>query len=378
MSIESRKKGGARPYRLISVLDKMIVYDLFKTVTAVLSVLVIIIVSRKFIKVLAQAIEGNISNEIILSLLGLKIVIAVGAFLPVAIFMAVLMVLGRMYRDQEMAAVASAGGGVFVIYKAVFLLVIPLSLVAASLSMVAVPWAESTSIELMHEDQKKVDVKGIVAGRFTEYSHGELVFYTEDIIENRRMKEVFVHNRMGGRAGIVTADYGRIEHLPGGLYLVLEQGDRVQGRPGEKNFILERFDEYAVRIEKKETQVRQLREGMTTKHLWSSTKLLDIAEIQSRLSIPLAVIFLSFLAVPLAKISPRGGVYGSLIVAFAIYFVYGNLQRVSHSWVVNEVIPVSAGYFAVYFLLLLLAAALLIRLYGMKWLLIQFKGQGVG
>jgi len=96
LSVESKKKGSARPYRFVSVLDKMITQDLLKTVMAVLSVLVIIIVSRKFIKVLAQAIEGNISNEIVLSLLGLKIVIAIGAFLPVAIFMAILMVIGRM------------------------------------------------------------------------------------------------------------------------------------------------------------------------------------------------------------------------------------------------------------------------------------------
>jgi len=377
LSIESKKKGSVRSYRFISVLDKMIAYDLLKTVTSVLSVLVIIIVSRKFIKVLAQAIEGNISNEIILSLLALKIVMAVGAFLPAAIFMSILMVLGRMYRDQEMAAIASAGGGVFVIYRAVFLITIPLTIVAAALSLQAVPWAETTIEELMHEDQKQADIKGIAAGRFSEYSQGELVFYTEDIVENNRMKNVFVQNRMNGGSVVVNADYGKIEHLPGGLYLVLEQGERIQGQAGKKDFIIEEFEQYAVRIEKKETQLRKEREGVLSALLWSSGNLLDIAEMQKRLSIPLAVVFLSFLAVPLAKISPRGGVYGSLIVAFAIYFVYGNLKRVSHSWVVNEVIPVSVGYFGVYFLLMLLAGALLLRLYGVKWILMQIKGRGV-
>jgi len=82
------------------------------------------------------------------------------------------------------------------------------------------------------------------------------------------------------------------------------------------------------------------------------------------------------LAVPLAKTSPRGGVYGSLIVAFAIYFVFGNLQRVSHSWVVNEVISASFGFFAVYLLLLLLTGMLLLRLYGKKWIMMQFFGRG--
>ena len=377
LSVESKKKDNMRSYRFISVLDKMIMLDLLKTVLAVLSVIVVIIVSRKFIKVLAQAIEGNISNDIVISLLGLKIVIALSAFLPASIFMAILMVIGRMYRDQEMAAVASAGGGVFVIYRAVFLLVFPLSLVAAGLSVIATPWAEAETTRIMHEDQKKADIKGIAAGRFSEYSHGELVFYTEEIDKNKRMKNVFVQNRAGQSLGIVNAEYGRLEQLLGGLYLVLEQGERVVGLPGEKNFVIEKFKQYAVRIEKKETQLQQQREGIPSDLLWQSDKLLDIAEMQNRLSIPLAVIFLSFLAVPLAKISPRGGVYGSLIIAFAIYFVYGNLTRVSHSWVVNEVIPVSVGYFGVYLLLLLLAGALLVRLYGVKWMMMQFKSRGV-
>lgn len=376
LSIESKKKGKMKSYRLISILDKMIVKDLLKTVSSVLMVLVVIIVSRKFIKVLAQAVEGNISNDIVLGLLGLKIVIAIGSFLPVSIFMAILMVIGRMYRDQEMAAVASAGGGAFVIYRAVFILVLPLSFVAAGFSMVATPWAETKINQLIHEDQKQADIKGIAAGRFSEYSHGELVFYTEDISKDKQMQNVFVQNRKNDQLGIVNAKYGRIKIMPGGLYLVLEQGERVQGAPGKKNFIIETFDEYAVRIEKKDTQLHQHLDGTPSELLWASNKLTDTAEIQNRLSMPLAVIFLSLLAVPLAKMSPRGGVYGSLAVAFAIYFVYGNLEKISHSWVVNQIIPVTVGYFGVYLLLLLLTAALLLRLYGVKWVMMQVFGRG--
>jgi len=376
LSIKLGKKGGVKSYRFVSILDKMIVKDLMKTVSAVLLVLVVIVVSRKFIKVLAQAIEGNISNEIVLSILGLKIVLAIGVFLPVSVFMAILMVIGRMYRDQEMAAVASAGGGAFVLYRAVFMLVLPLSVVAAGLSMVATPWAEATMTQLLHEDQKQADIKGIAAGRFSEYSSGDLVFYTQDIAIDKQMKNVFVQNRKGGVLGIVNAKFGRLEMLPGGLYLILQHGERVQGIPGNKDFIVETFDEYAMLIEKKEKRLSHDREGIPSEVLWESKALRDIAEMQSRLSIPLSVIFLSLLAVPLAKISPRGGVYDSLVVAFAIYFVFGNLKRVSHSWVVNEVIPASIGYFWVYLLLILLTAVLLFRLYGIKWIASQLFGRG--
>lgn len=349
--------------------------DLLKTVMAVLSVIVIIIVSRKFIRVLGKAIEGSISNETVLNILGLKMVVASAAFLPASIFMAILMVLGRMYRDQEMAAVASAGGGAAAVYRAVFLLVLPLSLVASALSMVASPWAEARMQIMTAEDESSADIRGISAGRFTESSSGELVFYVEDVDFGGRMHNVFVQNREHGRLGIINAKHGRLEYRPGGLYLILEQGERIQGVPGQKDFVIENFAEYGVRLEKKSRAVTLHREAISTEELWKSDKPYDIAEIQKRLSIPLGVLFLSFLAVPLAKLSPRGGVYGSLLVAFGIYFVYGNLIRVNHSWVVKEALPADVGYFWIYLLLLMLGGGLLIRLYGWRWIQLKLSGK---
>lgn len=369
MSIERGLPSAGRPFRLLTVLDKMIIKELFQTVSAVLVVLVVIIVSRKFIKVLAQAIEGNIANDTVMTLLGLKIVAATATFLPAALFMAVLMVLGRMYREQEMAAISSAGGSVFTIYRAVFLLVVPLSIAGVGLSMLAAPWAEAKTEQLMHQDKQNADIRGISAGRFSEYSDGELIFYTENVDDEGRMHKVFVQNKQGDKTGVVNAEYGWLKNLPGGLYLVLENGERVQGVPGNKDFTIEAFKEYAVLIEKKVTILNLGREAAATEALWQSPELRDVAEIQDRLNTPLGVILLAFLAVPLAKLSPRGGIYGSMLVAFGIYFVYGNLQRVNHSWVVSGTLPSWLGYFWVDALLLLLGLLMLMRLYGWPWLL---------
>ena len=80
-----------RPW--VTVLDKMVVQDLLKTFLAGLSVLVLIIVSRQFVRILDQAISGQVSNETLLSILGLKTIVAAAEFLPVALFLAVLMYL---------------------------------------------------------------------------------------------------------------------------------------------------------------------------------------------------------------------------------------------------------------------------------------------
>ncbi|WFP49631.1 LPS export ABC transporter permease LptF [Methylomonas sp. EFPC3] len=378
MSVERTMPSSGRPFRLLTVLDKMIIKELFFTVTAVLTVLVVIIVSRKFIRVLAQAIEGNIANETVMTLLGMKIVIATTAFLPAALFMAVLMVLGRMYREQEMSAISSAGGGAFTIYRSVFLLVVPLSLVGVGLSMFAAPWAEARTEQLMHQDKQNADIRGISAGRFSEYSDGELIFYTETVDDEGRMHHVFVQNKQGGKLGVVNAESGWLKNLPGGLYLVLENGQRVMGVPGNKDFVIEAFQEYSVLIEKKVTVLSLGREAIPTRALWVSPELRDIAEVQDRLNTPLGVVLLAILAVPLAKLSPRGGIYGSMLVAFGIYFVYGNLQRVNHSWVISGALPAWVGYFWVDTALLLLGIAMLIRLYGWRWCLQSLTGKVAG
>ena len=359
--------------KLITVLDKMVALDLLKTLLAVWSVIVVIIVSRQFIRILDKAIEGQVSNQTLMTVLGLKTIIASAAFLPAALFMAVLMILGRMYRDQEMSAVASAGGGAGTIYRAIFLLVFPLSVLSAGLSFYVSPWAEAMMEELMHQDKESADLRGVAAGKFSEYSQGDLVFYVEKIEDDKSMHQVFVQHRQGNRLAIINAEVGRLKDLPDGRYIVLENGERIQGQPGTVNYVIEQFSEYAVRMDTKESATNFGKESVASDTLATSGQITDIAELQRRFSVPMGIMLLSFIAVPLAQMSPRGGVYGNMLVGFLIYFSYGNLIRVSQSWVMNQTIPAWLGIVGVNTLLLLIGGILLARLYGWQWLVIKVR-----
>lgn len=361
--------------KLVTVLDKMIIQDLLKTLLSVLTVIVVIIVSRKFIRVLDDAIAGQVSNETLLSILGLKTIVASVEFLPVALFMAVLMVMGRMYRDQEMAAVASSGGGAGIIYRAVFLLVFPLSVLSVGLSLYVSPWAESQVDKLMQQGQDSADLRGVAAGKFSEYSQGDLVFYVEKISADKKMHNVFVQNRQSGNVAIINAESARLTDLPDGKYIIFEHGEQVQGQPGTLNYVIEQFAEYAVRIEEKVSVATVNRQALAGDLLWGSDNILYIAELQRRFSIPLGAMLLSFIAVPLAQMSPRSGVYGNMFAGFLIYFSYGNLVRVSQSWVMSEIIPAWLGGAGVNILLLLIGSFLLARLYGWQWLIMKIRGR---
>ena len=361
--------------KLVTILDKMIVQDLLKTLLSVLTVIVVIIVSRKFIRILDDAIAGQVSNETLLSILGLKTVVASVEFLPVAVFMAVLMVLGRMYRDQEMAAISSAGGGAGALYRAVFLLVFPLSVLAVGLSLYVAPWAEARVDKLMKQGEESADLRGIAAGKFSEYSQGDLVFYVETITADKKMHKVFVQNRQHGNVAIINAEAARFKDLPDGRYIIFEHGEQVKGQPGALNYVIEQFAEYAVRIEAKASAATLNKQALAVDVLWGSNETLAIAELQRRFSIPLGMLLLSFIAVPLAQISPRGGVYGNMLVGFLIYFSYGNLVRVSQGWVMSGAITPWLGGLGVNIMLLFIGSILLARLYGWQWLIMKVSGK---
>lgn len=356
-----------------TVLDKMIAKDLLKTLLSVWIVIVVIIVSRKFIKILDKAVEGHISNDTLLTILGLKTVTASISLLPAATFMALLMVLGRLYKDQEMSAIAAAGGGAGTLYRAVFLLIFPLSMLSLGLSLYVSPWAENRIEKIMHQDEQSSDIRGIAAGKFSEYSLGDLVFYVENITPDNKMHTVFVQDRQKNKLSIINAEQSRFEDLPGGRYMIFEKGERIQGHPGDFDYVVEVFDEYAARIKERALSTYLTPNAVASSVLWKSTVKKEITELQNRLVLPLGILLFAFIAVPLARISPRGGIYGSILLGFLIYFSYGNLSGVAQNWVIKGSIPTWPGIFWVNLLLFVIGLLLLANWYGYQWLIITIK-----
>ena len=363
----------------LTVLDRMIVSDIGKTLLAVLSVLLLIIVSHRLVRFLAKAVEGEISGQAIISLLSLNMISMGVALLPASLFLSVLMVLGRMHRDNEIAALAAGGVGLPRICRSVFILVLPLAILSAVLSLQIQPWAVEKSQEVMTNEAKTVDVRGIAAGRFSEYSRGDIVFYVEKIDEEGKMSNVFIQNRRNSQLGIVSSENGYLRDDPesGGRFIVLQNGSRYQGIPGEAEYRITQFKEYAVRVgESAETVRKTKREGKASGLLWGSQNSRDLAELQRRISLPIVLLILGFLAVPLSHVAPRGGVYGNLLLALLIYLIYENLMRVSQSWVASTAIPGWLGLWWVHLLVLAAAVALMIRSLGLKWCRAMIRERG--
>ncbi len=362
---------------MFTVLDRLIVKDLLRTFFSVLLILVVIIVSQNFLKTLKMAANGIILNDVVANLLGLRILLSSSEFMVPSAFVAVLMVIGRMYRDQEMSALSSAGVGVFRIYNSVFKAMIPVILLSVWMALFVSPWATGEAMRIIHYEKQMAGIRGVSEGRFTEYGKGNLIFYTEKITADNKMQDVFVQDKRGEKIGIITSDEAELREIKEGLFIVFLNGKRTEGVPGELGYVFETFSEYAMRIEDAVGEQKVTLHGMSSERLILSNEIEKISELFRRLFVPIGMFLLTLMAVPLAQISPRGGVYGNLLTAFLIYFSFSNFQKISLSWMVKQEIPVWLGFSGIYLLSFLVIIFLLIRLYGVSWVVLRFTRRSV-
>lgn len=362
---------------LWSVLDRMIGFELLKTLIAVLGVLVVIIVSRMFLGILTQAIQGDVASETVFSLLGLKTLIATAILLPPAAFMAVLTVMGRMYRDHEMSVLASAGVGYLRIYRAMAWILVPIFALSVFMALEVMPWSERKSQALISQDIKTHDIRGIKPGQFNEFSSGNVVLYAEEMDEGQNMHKIFVQSSKPNHTTVVLADAGRLHRAENGdHFVVLNNGRHYDGKPGDPAYTISEFDEYGVRISgPDEVSDTVKREATPSLDLLKGSTPRELAELQKRLGIPLGVIALAVLAVPLARVAPRQGPFGSLFTAFIIYVVYENVQKISQGLLISEKLPAWTAYVLIYGLLGLMTLGLFLNNLGSRWIRYHMRGQ---
>ncbi len=350
--------------RLLPIVDGYILSQILQVFGATVLVLLLAIFAFGFVRLLGRVAAGAIPADVVLPLAGLELLRVLGLLMPPAFFLAVLYVLGRMYRDSEMSALGACGVGTPRIYRAVLAGALPVTMASAVLVVFLLPRANQWIDVLRNSRSDVTELAGISAGQFNEYSRGDLVLYVESLSEDRsRLHNVFVQHRQRDRLGIVRADegYHYIDGPTGDRFVVFRDGRRYEGRAGTAEFSISDFEEYGVRVRHSEIEERTPpRKARPTAALWASPVVRDQAEVQYRLVYPLSVIAFALLSVPLSRSMPRQGVAGRLVLAILVYFVFMNLQRAASSWMENGATPAWLGIWWVPVLMAVLAGVLLL------------------
>jgi len=332
------------------------------TLLAVMVVVLLIFFSLRFVRVLADVAAGTLPAELVLTLLSLQLLKNIDTILPLAVFFSVLLAFGRLYRDHEMVAMTASGIGQAKLTRFLMVIAPVLFIINAGCSLYLSPWASAKVDNIRHSAENRSELSLLAAGRFVESRDGGLIMYVEELSEDQReLKNVFVQTRNNSRKTVLSSEtgYRYIDENTGDEFMVMVNGYRYEGEPGQDDYRITQFGKHAVRVEEKSVDTTSVRRSAkTTPFLWSSPSLRDTAELQSRIIVPFATVALMLLAVPLSRVNPREGQYGRLFTAVFIYVIYNSLFGATYNWIGRGKLTPFIGMWWLPVLLLLVAVAM--------------------
>lgn len=320
---------------LLSTLDRYLVREIVGHWFAVLLILWAVLLVNRLVRYLGDAAAGELAAGLVLSLIGLKTVAYLVELAPLALFLGILLALGRLYRDHEMAAAAACGLGPRQFYRPLVWIVVVTVPLLAWLALLVQPRTDALEHQLVQRAAQTAETEGLIPGRFQALRGGELVIHTESADRaSGTLRQVFAELRRDGELIMISAARGRVEETPEGRYVVLESGHRYQGRPGDEGYRVMQFARHSLRLAAPQTRATSL-----PLEAWPSLELLARgdgpawAQLLARVNTPLAALMLSFIALPLAVIPPRKGRYHNLLPGVLVAIIYFNLMQTGQAWV---------------------------------------------
>ncbi|PIE41333.1 MAG: LPS export ABC transporter permease LptF [Gammaproteobacteria bacterium] len=314
------------------VIYRYLSRQLFATTVGVASVLVMILVCGRFIKYLAEAASGRISSDVVFLVMAYRLPGFLELILPLALFLGILLAYGRMYLENEMVVLEACGVSQT---RLVYYTLIPalcLSAVVGLFSLYVGPMGAAESVQILEEQKRKSGLEVLNPGRFYASKDGRTVTYTEQVSSRTSsMENLFIvsyDEKDSQTVALLSAGEGRyrVDESTGARYLVLSNGTRFEGSPGQADFNQASYGQYEIKIEEqKPYDPNQEFENRTTLDLWQQDSPQARAELHWRISVPLLVPIVAFLAVPLSKVNPRQGRYLKLLPSIVIYLAYLSL-----------------------------------------------------
>jgi lipopolysaccharide export system permease protein len=309
--------------------------ELASAAGATFTVMFTVIVTWILISILGKAAGGRVDSSDVVALIAFAVVNYLPTILILTSFISVLVVITRSYRDSEMVVWFASGQSLVRWIAPVMTFGMPIVLLTAALAVFATPWAKGKSNEYIERFEKREDLKKVSPGQFKESTASNRVFFVEGVSgESTVVQNVFVNTVEKDGNTVVVAKEGVIEKDgKGGQFLVLKNGRRYHGVPGQADFQSMEFERYSMRVA---TKVPVLGsdlpvETLSTATLVSVNTPFTMGELLRRVSAPITCFVLMLLAIPLAFVNPRAGSSTNLVLALLIFFTYNNLTRMTEA-----------------------------------------------
>ncbi len=348
---------------MFRILDRYIFREVAQTWLSVTLVLLFILLTNQFARVLGDVAKDKLPKDAVFQIIGLTGLQYLTILVPIGLFLAIMLALGRLYADSELPAMMACRVGPSGIYRPLTWLVLPLVAGVAWLAMDVAPKALTAIERISVEARRQADLASIEPGKFTGAGGDDSVVYVERVLDSGTVEKVFLQRRTeGGDVEVVVAEHGeqRDSDDPNTRFFVLHDGRRYSGVPGTTRFTVMEFAEHGIpyrlpSLEEPELEPRAMR----TQDLFGSGDPAQVAELHWRIGVPLSTLILAIFAVPLSRSQPRQGRYGRIAMGLLVFIIYFNLLSAGKAWVEQGTVPAVLGIWWVHALMLAAAMGLL-------------------
>lgn len=344
------------------ILRRYMTQQVASTTALVLGFLVVMMLGGRLIRYFGIAAEGNLDISLLFTIIGYNLPYFLELILPLAFFIALMLVFGRLYVDQEMAVINASGVSRGKLGRLMTPLILALFVGEAALSIVGKPWGVRSSESVWQQQALTSAFDLIRPNQFI--SSGNYHLYVGSLSDDKKQLQdviliqsepkpkgsaaknaaVDVNNKIDPE----TAEQLNIPELPNALIsdnsiskdtitlakraqqvdtgssgvtqLDLFQGRRYEVGAGSLKYNQVGFDRYRITLTESskeviteaniETQaIGPLWQAATGSTAVNSENALRAAqgELGYRLALPWLMIIAPMLAVPLAQVRPRQG-----------------------------------------------------------------------
>ena len=298
--------------------------EILETTAGVSFILLLVVLSGRFIQFLEKAANGELSVGLMLTMILWRVPSSLELILPLALTLSVLLVMSRMNQESELTILRAAGCSDTRLFSIV--------LVPAALVAVLVGWLSLVlSPEVARELDRQVVAKEnltvfdtVVPGRFQTDKSRRLI-YAESISQDREsLIDVFIVEPSESKQVEVflTGKTARQQLNDGEKYLVLFDGYRHIGTETALDWEILKFDRYLIRLSPETENRPDSLDTKSTEALIASGEPPELAIASWRISLPIVCLLMLPWAFLMGRGSPRQSRFIWVVPIILIQFSY--------------------------------------------------------
>lgn len=323
-------------------------------------------VSYSALMLLADAESNLIPGDLLLILIVAKTISAFELFLPLALYITLLLGLGKLYSDQEISALQASGMSVTGLVRCLMPMIISIVIVTAIVAIFVRPWAYDLRYSAKFQAQQTYDFEHLEEGYFYENKDTGQVYFVRKIDDHDQInKDIFIYQPNDDASKVIYAEQGYVKQGVNKLSpeMMFVNGTAYQLKKSGADFLID-FNLLTIKPKDKQLAAREFkRKAASTQLLANSQDKNEVAEFQWRVTSAFKALLLALIAILLAKTSPRQGRYGKLLLGIMFFFIVHAFSLVSKAWIEQGVLSPVPGMWGVV-IMLVIVNAILFKRYG--------------